>query len=307
MYLTEKMSIYPDGYEQLFFYVPTASMSISVPQIITLVNKGQITKMDIEIVSFLFEFTMASLDQLQLFEEDEEKLKRTLDKLVRLRILNKFCLVENERTFKDDAYLIYCIDKGGAELLEHYKEGEDFKNFRIEKIVQPSLKVWKLLMVVDFYIRLLESCPNKLKMFQVQPTVFLGKHKLVPHFALCVEHNNDDKYFVGDIVFANDMSPLAKRSERFAEKLIQLESLLCTNVYKKSFGMETPPTLLIIAEDDETLSRAAELVSTSSIPTATQFRLTTPEKLKKELGEKGVFYAYKNDKLTSSPNQIFVD
>ena len=310
MYLKERTDIYPDGYEQLFFYTPSPTLSVSMATIVSLIQKKQIRKSDIELISFLYEFTMASVEQLALLfdpEQDEQNMKSTLDKLVKMRILNKFCLAEDEKVYNDNAYIIYCIDKGGAELLKHYQNGEDYNNFRIEKMVLPTLKVWKHLVVVDFYIRLLESCPNKLMMFQVKPTVPLGKQRIVPHFGLCVNHNDEDKFFVGDVVFATDVSVMATRSERFVEKAVQLENLLCTNVYKKCFGYTVPPTLLIITEDEETLARVADIISTTNIGNCTQYRLTTPERLKKNLGEKGVFVAYKDEKLVSLPNNIFVE
>lgn len=310
MYLKEKTDIYPDGYEQLFFYAPSASLNVAMGKIVELIQKGQIRKGDIDIIAFLFEFTMASLDQLSLLfggAENDKKTKATLDKLVKMRILNKFCMAENEKTFNDDSYVIYCIDKGGAELLKHYRNGEDYTNFKIEKVVQPTLKVWKHLLLVDFYIRLLESCPNKIMMFQVQPTVTLKKQHLVPHFGMCLLHKGEEKYFIGDIVFENDISPLASRSERFAEKAIQLEKLVCTNVYKKCFGYDTPPTLLMITDNDDTLQKVADLLSTTDIPNVTKFRLTTPERLQKNLDKKGVFMALKDDKLVSSPSKVFVD
>ena len=310
MYLTGNSGFYPAGYEQIFYYEPTQSLQVSVGSVLKLINNKQITRTDIEILSFLFEFNMASLEQLQLLfseSDDINKFKGRLDRLVQYRLLNKFCLGEDEKQFNDNAYLVYCIDKGGADLLLHLKDGEDYTGFRIERIIQPALRVWKHIIAVDFYIRLLQSCPNKLLTYRVTPTIPFGKLRIIPHFSIAIEHKDNTKYFVGDIVLSSDVSALATRSESFMEKAIQFETLVSTNLYKKCFGVENAPTLMFIAEDEETMGRVAQILSTTDIGQYTQYRITTPELLNKPLGDKGVFYSYKNDKLVSAPNGVFTE
>lgn len=310
MYLTGNSGFFPAGYEQIFYYEPTQSLQVSVGSVLKLINNKQISRTDIDILSFLFEFNMASLEQIQLLFSDSDdinKIKGHLDRLVQYRLLNKFCLGDGEKQYNDKAYLIYCIDKGGADLLFHLKDGEDYTGFRIERIIQPALRIWKHIIAVDFYIRLLQSCPNKLQVYRVMPTIPFGKLRIIPHFSIAINHNNNTKYFVGDIVFSSDVSALATRSESFTEKAIQLETLVSTNLYKKCFGVDNPPTLLIIAEDEETMGRVAQIISTTDIGKYTQYRITTPELLNQPLGDRGVFYSFKNEKLISAPNGVFVE
>ncbi len=310
MYLMNRTDICPADCEQLFFYAPTASLQISMPKVIEQIHAKRITKTDLDIIKFLFEFRMATEEQLSLLYGDENHaLHNSLNNLVKSRILNKFCLASGERLYNEEALTVYCIDKGGAELLRYTKNGEAYNLFRIEDIILPALSVLKHLTNVDFYIRLLESCPNKLRVYQPNPLVLLGKIQIIPHFGFAIEHNEELKYFVGDVIFASDVSSLASKSERFVEKAIQLEYLLCTNVYKKNFGQEKPPTLLLIAEDDETMFRAAETISTTDIPNRTPYRVTTVERLKQDLSKEEVFFAYdtNTEKLTSSQNNIFIE
>ncbi|MEG1299894.1 MAG: hypothetical protein RSC93_04265 [Erysipelotrichaceae bacterium] len=306
MYLKENATIIPDGLEQLFHYTPSPTTSVSVGKLCELYNGGQLNKTEIEIVNFLYEFTLGTIDQIyKLFNfKTKEDLKKSLDKLVKFRMLNKFCLVNNERTYSDDNFVVYCIDMGGASFLKHFKNGEDYQNWKTESIIMPSIKVAKKLTLNDFYLRLLESCPKKLKMFETRPIIFLGKTRIEPHFSLCVEQEDKEKFFVGEVVYNNDVDIYSSGGGRFREKAVRLESLMVTNVWKKNYGNEAVPTLLIIAEDDETALRVAEIIALTDIPT---YRITTLNRMQMKLSDSGAFLSYKDEKLKEIKTKVFID
>ena len=306
MYLKKDSPYIPDGLQQIFYYVPSPTTSISGSKLCELRLKGFIKDDEMEVIKILFDFTMAAPEQLLLLSnfETEKELRKSLDRLVKQRVLNKFCLGEDERIYNDNEYDIYTIDLGGAQLLQHFYNGEDYVNWRTEDIIVSSIKVAKYLSLIDFYIRLLESCPKKLKMFEVRPKLSLGYTKITPHFALCLTHGGKDKFFVGSFVFSNDIDMFALDGDKYREQALRIESLLTTNAWRKSYGNEIEPTYLIIAEDDEVASRAAGIVSTTQIP---NFRLTTISRLKKKLSDSGAFLAYKEDKLIPVKNNVFID
>lgn len=262
--------------------------NIGKHEIIKMKNNNALTDRDVKIAKFLFQFKFATAQQIyKLLGEDSSKinLKNRLDKLVKYRVLNKFMLsdIEEERIISD-ALEIYCLDLGGRFLLANYSN-EDVDDWYTTVNMKTSEIISKNLLVTEFFIRLMQTCPNKIVSFKVEPELRIGKKTLVPSFEFCMKVNGQNKYFIGEAIREFDF-PIY-----FRERVAKLESLLMTNAWKKYYyESEQPPILFGFADSDYTALHAGKMITETS--DIRSFRLSTDERIQRELFETGAFLRY---------------
>jgi len=264
------------------------TLNIGKNEIIKMKNNNVITERDLKIAKFLFQFRFATARQIcELLGEDPSKvhLKNRLDKLVKYRVLNKFMLSDiEEESIAPDALEIYCLDLGGRYLLSHYSN-EDTTDWYTTVNMKSSEIISKNLLTTEFFIRLIQTCPQKLVYFKVEPELRVGKKNVVPHFELCMKINGQNKYFIGEVVREFDL-PIY-----FREKVAKLEELLTTNAWKKYyFDSPTPPILFVFADSDLSALEAAKIITETS--QIRHFRLSTDERIQRRLYETGAFLRY---------------
>lgn len=264
------------------------TLNVGKNEIIKMKNSNVITDRDLKIAKFLFQFKFATAEQLSKLMEQETSLtnfKNRLDKLVKYRVLNKFMLstFEQER-IEPDAFEIYCLDLGGTYLLSHYSN-EDTSDWYTTVNMKTSEIISKNLTVTEFFIRLMQTCPKKVSHFKVEPELRVGKKNVIPSFEMCIKQNGQTKYFIGEIVREYDF-PI-----HFREKVAKLEILLQTNAWKKYYyDSDTPPILLVFADTDLTALEAGKMITETS--DIRNFRLSTDERIMRELYETGAFLKY---------------
>lgn len=281
----DKFDFQPD-LKQLFANVFT--LNIGKNEIIKMRNNNVITDRDMEITKFLFKFKFATARQIyKLLKIDPANinLKARLDKLVMYRVLNKFMLHDGtHEKIEADALEIYCLDLGGRYLLANYSN-EDTNDWTSTVNMKASELIAKNLVVTEFYLRLIETCPEKLVYFKVDPELRVAKKTVMPSFEFALKINGQNKYFLGEVVRDYDFPIL------FRDKVEKLESLLKTNAWKKYFyDSDSEPALLIFADNDKNALEASKIITeTSEID---KFRLTTDERMNRVLYETGAFLKY---------------
>jgi len=264
------------------------TLNIGKNEIIKMKNNNVITDRDIKIAKFLFQFKFATAQQIyKLLGEDSSKinLKNRLEKLVKYRVLNKFMLSGHEEDrIHSDALEIFCLDLGGRYLLAHYSN-EDTTDWYSTANMKTSEIISKNLLTTEFFIRVMQTCPEKVAHFKVEPELRVGKKNVVPSFEMCMKINGQMKYFIGEAIREYDF-PVYLR-----ERVGKLESLLTTNAWKKYYyDSDTPPILFGFADSDLTALEAGKLIfETSEIR---NFRLSTDERIQRELFDTGAFLRY---------------
>lgn len=286
-----------EGYNQVFKNQHT--LSIGHKEIIKMRTVGEITDRDLIITKFLFNFTFAT--SLQVMEylsiehpemsTSEIAIKSRLDKLVQYRVLNKFKLYEGEldpnkryEDLTDDALEIYCMDLGGRYLLANFSN-EETSNWYTVRTMKISEVIKRELYTTEFYIKLMKSSGPKIKFFNINPSMNIGRQEVIPSFEFCLDDNGKSLYYIGEIVLDIDI-PVSLRS-----KVIRLESLLSTQGWKKYYyDADNPPPILLIAESDIVALDASKLMYNSTNLRA--FRSSTIKRIDNPFQEAGVFMKY---------------
>lgn len=284
----------PVGMRQVFENKFT--VNIGQKEIIKMKNGGAITDRDIAIAKFFFKFKFANLEQIYKYlsftiEPDKEMptiaiIKNRLDKLVKYRILNKFMITRDPMvdSIQPDSMHIYCLDLGGRYLLAHYST-EDTVDWYSTVNMKASELISKDLFVVDFYLSLLSTCPEKVLYFNVEPDIRIAKKNVMPSFDFCLDNGGNKNYYIGEVVRDIEF-PLV-----FRDRAYKYEDLLESNGWKKYYyDAPTPPVLFVFADSDFIALEVSKLLTeTTGIK---RFRVSTDERTRRPLYELGAFLKY---------------
>lgn len=301
MYLNElnKISDIPDDLRQTFQNKFTNTVSKN--EIIKMKNDGKLTERDLEIAKFLFKFRFATASQiqqyLQILNEDSEEsasiyaIRNRLEKLVQNRVLNKFMLGDfEEEHIKQDSYPFYCLDLGGKYLVTHYSKEDTFDWYMITNMKSSEI-IAKDLLSTQFYLQLMETCPEKIVFFNVNPELRVGNKNIVPSFEFCMKIGGlegQHRYFLGEIGRDADVPLL------FRQKAEKLEQLIITNAWKKYYyDSDIAPVLFVVSETDVLAKECGKILDTCT--DIKNYRFTTYERMKRPLYEKGAFLRYLPD------------
>lgn len=295
MYLknTNNFKIIPEGLKQIFQNKFTNN--IAKNELIRMRNEGIITDRDLKIAKFLFKFKFATLNQIQRYLKSnvsEIGLKTRLEKLIQYRIINKFILSDDEDTHvQADGLVIYCLDIGGKYILTNYST-EDTCDWSVANNMKTSENISKDLITLEFYLKVLENCPNKLVFFNANPELRNGRMTVIPSFEMCLNIDGEKRYFIGEIARAYDVP------ENYRQKAIKLEKIIITNAWRKYYiGTEKPPILFVFGDNDLSALDLGEI--TNSVTRIDTFRLSTFDRFAnlehledKTLSAKGTFLKY---------------
>lgn len=266
--------------------------SVSKQTIINMKNAGTITDRDLKIALFLFRHTFATATQIYRHfggEYEYQSIKNRLETLVQYSVVNVFWLgEETSESFQRDALMIYCLDFGGKILVTNFTN-EDTLNWQSGVNSRSSSRIGYELMVNEFYLSVLETCPEKMLFFRKNPSMRAkagnGFVNFEPSFEMALEEDFEKRYFVGQVVTKEEVHM------SFRDKMINMEPLFTTYTWKKYYGdVDKPPVLFVIGEDDLTAKNAGRAISTST--DIDLYRFTTLERMKRPLHEKGAFLKY---------------
>lgn len=283
---SETWQVIPSGLNQIFQNKFTNT--ISENEIIKMKDEKTITDRDLIIAKFLFQFGFATLEQLFVFLDGQisvNSLKSRLDKLIQYRVINKFMICSSDETrIYSDALVIYCLDLGGKYLLSHYTSEDTLDWVSINNMKSSEL-ISKDLLATEFYLKVKQSCPNKLYSYNVNPTHRIFRKNVSPSFDMGLKIGEETKYFIGEVVRKEDIT------DNFRKRIEKIETLLITNSWKQYyFDSETPPILLIFAESDEVANEVAKIITNTT--SLKNFRLSTDQRIQMPLYEKGAFLKY---------------
>lgn len=259
-------------------------------EIIKMKQEGSITEEDLKVAKLLFKYRFATLEQIHEAVDSQKTLNAfysRLEKLLQYRIINKFMLSHlPEDRIQSDAFTVYCLDVGGHSLLTHFSNEPDLLDwFYILNVVTSEL-IARNLMVMEVSNAFKRTNPSGFRYFKPAPELRLGTKTMIPAFEIAFEQNGRPVYFLGEVMRKQDTVQL------FRDKALKWNQLLKTNTWRKYYGSdsETPPVLLVVTADDGTsLLSGKVLHETAELDV---FRLTTEERIKKALYERGVFLKY---------------
>lgn len=256
--------------------------------LIKMKDKNSISDRDIEIAKFIFKTRFATLNQIHRYLElktNKSNLKNRLEKLVSYRVLNKFTFVTTDES-KEEQLGVYCLDIGGRHLLSHYST-EDTTNWNTSVNMKAPELVGENLLATEFYIRLLETCKDRLVNFELYPTFRCGDKSVVAHFKFSILVDGKKVNFIADIVRDYHLP------DNFAKKAEKYESILMTNAWKKYFREDDfAPILLTLSSSDKLAKEVAETINMFTRIDFRRVRLSTDERIKNDLGERGTFLKY---------------
>lgn len=276
----------PDDMKQVFLRAFTKSVYKN--EIIEAYHEGKLVKLDLEIAKFLFSYKFATKEQIEQVFPDEAKkvIEGRLQRLMKYRVINSFGLSYNPadgQRLSDDDFTAYCLDLGGQYLLSHFWQDDSVLDWMYIGNVMTSELVAYHLMITDVGIKFLTNKPKGFKQFKPNPELRIGKKTMIPGFELCIENNGELVYFLGDVVRKQDTRTV------FREKAEKWNSLLNTKAWMKYYNTGTgqEPVLLIHTTDDEAALSVSGVIT--DVGEITKFRVTTEERLKGELFQKGTF------------------
>lgn len=268
-------------------------------------DEGDITTEDLKVAQVLLHYRFATPEQLYDAVDFERKLsfeafKERLEELLLYRIVNAFGLTirqgEHELDLDED-YVIYCLDVGGQGVLTHHIKDERLLDWLYIENVVSSAIVAHDLMVTEMERRFKKTNPAHLKYFKPSPELKLGRKTMFAAFEMLFEQQGHEleapkrKYVVGEIMRKQE-APTT-----FRDKVNKWNKLLKEDYWRRYYGgsdATKPPILLVYAADDETAYHAAKILyETGDI---SNFRITTEERAKRPLYDKGVFMKYKPEK-----------
>lgn len=261
--------------------------AVNASVLIKMKDKNTISDRDIEIAKFLFRFRFATLNQIHRYlggSVNKSNLKNRLDKLVQYRVLNKFTLTSLDGS-KEELLGIYVLDIGGRHLLSHYST-EDTNNWNTSVNMKAPELVGENLLATEIYLRILETSGNALVNFELYPSFRCGDKTVVPHLKFSIEREGKRINFIGDVTRDYHFP------DAFAKKAEKLESILNTNAWRKYYREESAPILLLFANSDRTARESAETIHRFTRLDMKRIRISTDERIKNELGEKGTFLKF---------------
>lgn len=292
-YIKENFQGFSFGHDYVQVFANKWMMNLMNEEIIKLKHNNVITDEDLEIVKFVYRYKFATVAIVADYLDNGdtyEIVKGKLDRLCKNRLLNKFMLsrTREEKPYPD-ALMIYCLDFGGKVLLSHYDTPNNgIENWYSSSVMMSSDMVSDALVTAHFYVQVKKNVGDKLLYFRSCPNYRMGKSLVIPSFELCIVHNGERKYFVGENARDYDF-PVG-----FREKVIKIESILGTKAWMKYFAdIPAAPSLLILAENDDVALEASKIMVSSTSMNA--FRLTTDARSLQPLGEAGSFLKYDVD------------
>jgi len=109
---------------------------------------------------------------------------------------------------------------------------------------------------------------------------------MVPAFEMAITHQTQIVYFLGEVVREQEVGTV------FRHQTKKWTELMNTNTWRKYYGQDgdMAPVLLTMTTDDVTALKVSRLLHESG--ELQQFRITTEERTKQFLHEKGAFLKY---------------
>lgn len=236
-----------DRYEQIFYYEPSTRNTGIAYKTIELKQKSVINEVDLDIVKFLYNFSMARLDQIckAIQVGDAALVRNRIEKLISQRILNKFMISDNRERFTDKAEVIYCMDFGGLPLIEHFTNDQDVHSWSIDKVVFPATKVNRKLMLVDLYLRIRSN--KRLSYFVPEPLYFLGRNRCHPAVVFGLSEKEKERHFVMEIFREEE---ILYTTAKINNKINRITTILENDAWSKNFRGEKAPTLMLFCDTE---------------------------------------------------------
>lgn len=269
---------------------------------------GDVGQAEIDAAAFCYEHVVATEDMLRIVcnAADDKDFRDKLDKLVLYRVLNRFILCNDDRSrdFPKDAMWFYTLDLAGKYLLEHY-----WKNYADRwSTGTPGLcveKISRALVAGEFHVKLLDSCPNKLKEFKCR-TYRQGRESATLSFEFRLEVTRDDeivkRYFIGDVIrsFEDEAD--------MRERINFISSICSTKAWQRLWPYSGDvPVVLFVVEDETKIEELINYLRMYKIP---KFFITTDVEIANGLDRPvGVWKRFNEELLTieDAKTKMFID
>lgn len=266
------------------------SLGVVVDEVVRLRHTGQLNDEEFAIIKFIFDHTMATAGIVRDYIRPDtplEIVEDMLEKLVKLRFLNKFAITAfKAEEYPVDALDIYCLDYGGKKLLMHYGDPEDEVDKWTQSNVMLSVsRISEKLVSADFHVQLMKNCGEELVYIKNNPVYRKTKDPTVPAFEFCIKHNDGHKYFIGVIARETSLQP------HFRDLVGKLDDLICSKAWKRYFYDEPEaPVLIVLAENDKVAVESAKIINARTSIKAVRY--TTDDRIHQPLSKKGAFLKF---------------
>lgn len=294
MYIRSMEEFKPD-YQQVFRYIPATGYPIGsdIKLLERVHNYGDIKKIDLDIIKFLYEIKVATIKQIGevFYEFSEKNLAERLENLIKIRVCNKFMLGDlcPENQIQSDALMFYTIDSAAIHLLRHEIGDEDVENWNAGTLHMDATNVFKVCLVTDYYVAITKNMKKNLLSFNAY-RIFVGKNKLriKPKGELIASRNDKIQYFIIDAITEYDIA-LGDKT-RITEKLLRYDTFGTEDMWSIYYG-DSKPVLIFVADKMETIIQVNNIIKNlSDFP---EYRFTLIELANDDL--KTALIKYNND------------
>lgn len=245
------------------------------------VKTGEITKADIDIISFLYETRMATEEQiLRRFPAlDGTLLEVKVNRFFRLHLMNAFILGDEESNDIDqNALKIYTIDYSAIPLLSRYTDDRDLQNWNARALITNVESIRRILLATDFRVSTETKLAVKPVTYDSYRLFLFGRIKLIPQaqmFFDATKEGDETPMYVPYLVlcFTHDDFDFGDRT-RVNEMLGRYEMWYSKKSWKKNF--KYAPQIVAVCDTAETMTSVKDLIEEMA-PTEIEYLENAPE------------------------------
>lgn len=207
------------------------------------------------ILKYVVSVNIASKNQiaryLTLFGFDVTNLEDKLNDMIEKRLLNMFALAAVPLPeIPEDALRFYCLDMGGKEILNHFGRNELLDWLSINSVRSTEL-VNKYLTTNEFQLALLSKLRSAVSYFNSPVDLSIGTRFMRMSGEFRIQTGSIPRDYLLEVIRSYDV-PLF-----FRNKSEKISELLNTRHVERYFKL--PPTIILMAENDEQLLECAGL------------------------------------------------
>ena len=307
MYVKTGQPINPD-YKPFFKFPQSPFMNPSGSKALDLYNRGQINDTDVEIMKFVYDNKIVTLDQIQRFLPDMHinQIQDIIRKLFQNHFLNAFMLGDGnpEKRYQPDAMQFYVLDFSAPALLFHLTNDEDMLNWSATNNYMRAGKVIKVIAMTDFYLLMHQKLKNSPLAYNCYRIFSSGKTRVNPKVELIMDDQGKRKNFLFDVVDENDI--FLGDKNKLNEKLLRYETMYNSDAWAKYYECdkdpELTPVLVIVCDTLNTAGQVNKMLMDTEIP---NYRLTTLKLAQTGLETCLMKYSKERQGLVRIKNKLF--
>lgn len=217
---------------------------------------GYITDRDMELLHFLYDVKIATVDQIiaKFPDMTAENIYHAASRLINVRCMNSFIL-SNQRDAEYDpsALQIYMIDFAAIPLLAHEVDDTDIFNWNARSYTMPLDLIKRLLRINDFRIAMENRLAEPPISFDQNRMFLFGRMRIIAQGqALFKATTIDGKPYTKPYIILSCITDdfIAGDHTRFNERMCRFEDWYQKKSWSINFNV--PPTFIFLSDCEET-------------------------------------------------------